>query len=195
MAKPRWSWLCPVSIIGWVVDFVWEIPGRIDDWNTWRKWICDLQRKGFAMPVVDVSDWVVIAVFLFGAIMWLRERRNSKQVINPDVQARRVEAKQWRELTARVKMLSDHLSREIETGTEDSEELSFVIQDAFTRLDDRGIPTPNFFGLDHTNMVYLKAFLVPLLIALENEDLEAAKAAIHRAGLPSNMIPAPRIND
>lgn len=167
------------------------------DWISNTKWWKETAVTWLASITKFIYDYHIDLVLLalsccavFSLVMAVKthhtDRLRRKQ---------RLQAQQWRELTARVKVLSDHLSSEIKTGEEDSEELSFVLQDVFTRLHDRGIPTPNFFGLNHTNMVYLRAFLVPLLIALENEDLDSAKAAIHRAGLPSNMIPDPKWNN
>ena len=91
--------------------------------------------------------------------------------------------------------LRDRFTEELKTGEPASENLGFLVQDAMVRLRRWQIPTPNFVGLPHLEMVYFKSYLTVLLVALEEEDLEDAKTAIHRAGLPVSMIPDPRWND
>lgn len=67
-------WLCPVTIAWKAIDEIWSIPGRISDTETWKRWI----EKGNMWPV-DVSDWVLIALFLIGAIAWVWDRRERKK--------------------------------------------------------------------------------------------------------------------
>ena len=62
-------WLCPVTFVWKAVDEIWSIPGRMSDTETWKGWIGETN-----MPPVDVSDWVLIGLFLVGATTWLWNR-------------------------------------------------------------------------------------------------------------------------
>ena len=67
-------WLCPATLAWKVIDEIWSIPGRIADSQTWACWVEEID-----MWPIDVSDWILIGLFLIGAAAWVLDRCARKQ--------------------------------------------------------------------------------------------------------------------
>ena len=130
-----------------------------------------------------------------GDIAGLTEKGRAAIAKRRQVMLERPEAKQWRELTARANVLEKRLAGKMESGDPWSDDFSFAWQDFMERLRPFSIPSPNFSSLDPHCMLYLRAYLTSLLVALEAEDLERARTAIDRSSLPLHMKPDPRWKD
>ena len=58
--------LCCFPPIIFIADKILGIPGHIDDWNTWKRWIEELSMMD--------SNWILASLFLLGLAMWLIEK-------------------------------------------------------------------------------------------------------------------------
>ena len=106
----------------------------------------------------------------------------------------RNKAKQWRELTARAKAMERRFAEHMISGESWSDDLSFAWQDFMERLRSYDILPPDFINNDPDCMLYLRAYLTSLLVALEEEDLERARKVVYHCSLPQNMIPGQEEN-
>ena len=193
---PQWKKLL-AKIFGGLRNAAWMVS--LYEWIREKKWWIEgtaMMGGGIGGAAIFEAYW---PLFLFAAggllciVMGFRDEQGRRKIGAGEKNCDRT--RQWRELTARARVLQGRLAEEMESGEPWSDDLSFAWQDFMERLRPFNIPSPNFSSLDPHCILYLRAYLTSLLVALEAEDFELARTAIERSSLPLHMQPDPRWKD